>query len=85
MKLRTTTISDFRKDIKSYVDDVIDEHDTIIIPRKKDGVVVMSLDEYNSIKETAYILSSKANASRLRESLEQASSGNAEQKTLIEE
>ena len=84
MSIITTTITEFRKGIKSYVDDVIDEHDTIIIPRKNDGIVVMSLDEYNSIRETAYLLSSNKNAKRLRESLEQANNGEATKKDLIE-
>mgnify|MGYP001193882571 FL=1 len=84
MSIKTTTITEFRKDIKSYVDNVIDDHDTIIIPRKSDGIVVMSLQEYNSIKETSYILSSDRNANRLRESLKQSRNGEAVIKELIE-
>jgi antitoxin YefM len=84
MGLQTTTISDFRKGIKSYVDEVIDEHETIIIARKNKGVVVMSLDEYNSILETAHLLSSSKNADRLRESIAQAKSGKLLKKKLME-
>ena len=84
MGMQTTTISDFRKAIKTYVDEVIDEHETIIIARKNKGVVVMSLDEYNSILETAYLLSSPKNADRLRESIAQAKSGKLLKKGLIE-
>jgi len=84
MSIITTTITEFRKDIKSYVDDVIDENDTIIIPRKKDGIVVISLHEYNSIKETAYLLSSNKNVKRLRESIEQAKKGETKNKELID-
>ena len=84
MSIKTTTITEFRKDIKSYVDNVIDEHDTIIIPRKSDGIVVISLQEYNSIKETSYILSSDRNANRLREYLKQSRNGEAVIKELIE-
>ena len=85
MGLQTTTITEFRKDIKSYVDEVIDEHETIIIPRsKKKGVVVISLSEYNSMMETAHLLSSPKNASRLRESIAQARNGEAIEKDLVE-
>ena len=44
----TTTLSDFRKDIKTYLDKVTQSFETLIINRGKDtGVVVISLEEYN--------------------------------------
>ncbi len=84
MGLQTTTITDFRKGIKAYMDEVIDEHETIIIPRKNKGVVVMSLDEYNSIIETAYLLSNPKNADRLHESIAQARNGKLIKKEILE-
>ncbi|SOS56440.1 Antitoxin (fragment) [Tenacibaculum finnmarkense] len=46
--MQITTVSDFRKDIKSYLDRVIKDFETLIINRGKDsGIVVMSLQEYN--------------------------------------
>ena len=84
MGLQTTTITDFRKSIKAYVDEVIDEHEIIIIPRKNKGVVVISLDEYNSIIETAYLLSNPKNADRLHESIAQARNGKLIKKELLE-
>lgn len=51
----TTTISDFRKDIKRYLDRVTENFETLIINRGKDtGVVIMSLDEYNSITDNFF-------------------------------
>ena len=45
----TTTITDFRKDIRKYLDSVTNNFETLIINRGKDsGVVVISLDEYNA-------------------------------------
>lgn len=45
-----TSVSDFRKDIKSYFDKVTKNLETLIINRGKDkGIVIMSLDEYNSL------------------------------------
>lgn len=72
----TTTLSDFRKDIKSYLDKVTQGFETLIINRGKDtGVVVMSLAEYNSLKSTQHELSSRINQLRLDESIEALKSG----------
>lgn len=80
----TTTISDFRKDIKHYFDDVAENFETIIINRGKDsGVVIISLDEYNSLISTNYELSSKKNVQRLDSAIEKLNSGNRFGKELI--
>lgn len=67
----TTTLSDFRKDIKSYLDKVTQSFETLIINRGKDsGVVIISLEEYNSLKSTQHELSSRINQQRLDESID---------------
>jgi len=82
----TTSISDFRKDIKRYLDKVTDNFETLIINRGKDsGVVIMSLDEYNSLNETQYELSSKSNEKRLDAAIEKMKNGNSFSKELIKE
>jgi len=64
--MRTTSISDFRKAIKNYLIKVSQNFETLIINRGKDsGVVVISLEEYNSLLATEYELSSKSNKTRL--------------------
>ena len=81
----TTTISDFRKDIKKYLDQVIENFDTLIINRGKDnGVVIMSLHEYNSLSATHHELSSKTNEKRLDSAIEKIKKSNSFQKDLIE-
>lgn len=81
----TTSISDFRKDIKKYFDRVTQNFETLIINRGKDnGVVIMSLDEYNSLLATNHELSSKANEKRLDSAIEKLNQGNSFVKTLIE-
>jgi antitoxin YefM len=81
----TTTISDFRKDIKKYLDRVTDNYETLIINRGKDtGVVIMSLEEYNSLSATQHELSSKANEKRLDSAIEKLRNGSSFQKKLIE-
>jgi len=81
----TTTISDFRKDIKRYLDRVTENFETLIINRGKDtGVVVMSLDEYNSLSATQHELSSVKNEKRLDSAIEKLKNGSSFQKDLIE-
>lgn len=82
----TTTISDFRKDIKSYFDKVTQNFETLLINRGKDnGVVIMSLDEYNSLCSTQHELSSKINEERLDSAIAKFKKGNSSTKNLIEE
>ena len=82
----TTTISDFRKEIKSYLDRVTENFKTLIINRGKDnGVVIMSLDEYNSLNATNHELSSKTNEKRLDSVIKKLRKGSSFQKKLIEE
>ncbi|MCX6286997.1 MAG: type II toxin-antitoxin system Phd/YefM family antitoxin [Bacteroidetes bacterium] len=81
----TTTISDFRKDIKKYLDNIVENFETLIINRVKDnGVVIMSLKEYNSLSATAHELSSKTNEKRLDSAIEKFKKGSSFQKDLIE-
>lgn len=68
--------SEFRSDLKTYLDSVEDNNETLIIKRKTGkGAVIISLDEYNSMMETMHLLSSKKNADRLYESIQQLKSG----------
>jgi antitoxin YefM len=81
----TTTISDFRKDIKRYLDRVTENFETLIINRGKDnGIVIMSLDEYNSLSATHHELSSKSNEKRLDSAIEKLKKGKSFQKDLLE-
>jgi len=78
--------SEFRGDLKKFLDSVEKDNETLIIKRSKGkGAVMISLDEYNSIMETMHLLSSKANADRLYEAMRQFNDGKGFQKELIEE
>ena len=82
----TASISDFRKDIKRYLDNVTKNFETLIINRGKDnGVVVISLDEYNSLTATQHELSSKINEQRLDSAIEKLQSGRSFEKKPTEE
>jgi antitoxin YefM len=77
--------SEFRTGLKRFLDDVEDNHETLIIKRGSgNGSVLISLDEYNSIMETVHLLSSKTNADRLYESIKQIKDGTGMTKELIE-
>ena len=79
--------TEFKRGLKTYLDRVEDNDETLIIKRESGkGMILMSLTEYNSIMETMYLLSSKANASRLYESIAQVKEGEILQpKNLIED
>ncbi|WP_442845347.1 type II toxin-antitoxin system Phd/YefM family antitoxin [Leeuwenhoekiella sp. H156] len=80
-----TTVSEFRKDIKSYLDKVVKNFETLIINRGKDsGIVVMSLDEYNSLMATNHELSSRKNETRLDAAIEKLTGGQSFPKELID-
>ena len=68
--------SEFRGELKKFLDSVENDNETLIIKRKSGkGTVMISLEEYNSIIETMHLLSSKKNADRLYESIQQMKSG----------
>ncbi len=68
--------SEFRAELKKYLDSVEDNNETLIIKRKSGkGTVLISLDEYNSLMETIHLLSSRKNADRLYESIQQMKTG----------
>jgi len=78
--------TEFRTGLKKYLDDVEENNETLIIKRTSGkGTVLISLDEYNSIVETAHLLSSKKNKQRIDESISQMNSGKTIIGNLIEE
>jgi antitoxin YefM len=78
--------TEFRTALKDYLDSVENDKETLIIKRKSGkGAVIISLEEYNSIMETLHLLSSKNNAKRLFESIDQMNAGDIIQNNLIEE
>lgn len=82
----TITISDFRKDIKKYLDRVTENFETLIINRGKDsGIVIISLEEYNSMRATHHELSSRSNEMRLDSAIEKLRNGSSFEKELMEE
>lgn len=84
--MKIVNYSDFRTSLKTHLDNVIADHDTLFVPRGngEESVVVMSLSEYNSLKETLHLLRSSKNRARLLESIERTENGQSEKHDLIE-
>lgn len=84
--ITTTTISDFRKDIKHYLKRVTENFETLIINRGKNtGVVIISLEEYNALQTTQHELSSARNEQRLDSAIQKFTKGDSFSRELIEE
>ena len=78
--------TEFRTKLKSYLDEVEDNQETLIVKRGSGkGTVVISLEEYNAMVETMHLLSSRKNADRLYESISQMKSGDTVSSKLLEE
>lgn len=76
--------SELRAGLKRYLDEVEDNNDTLIIKRSTGkGTILISLEEYNSMNEYIHLLSSRANADRLYESIRQIKEGTGMIKDLI--
>ena len=78
--------SDLRQNLKTHLDRVYQDHEPLIVTRKENqNVVLMSLEDYNSLTETHYLLSTESNTHHLLKSLENARNSKFLEKELIEE
>jgi antitoxin YefM len=74
--MQARTYSEARHDLKNVMDEACNNHEPILITRRKgESVVILSLEDYESIMESEYLLSSPANAARLLKSLEESRAG----------
>jgi antitoxin YefM len=70
--MKAANFTEFRTNLKQLLDDVENNNETLVIKRGAGhGAVLISLDEFNSLMETVHLLSSRANADRLYESIKQ--------------
>jgi antitoxin YefM len=84
--MQVLSLTEARNNLKAVFDSVYLDNDEVIIHRKGyENVVVISFDEYNSMKETNYLLSSPKNRKVLLRSLADAREGKIFEKELIEE
>ena len=74
--MRTANYSELRNNLKHYLDGVINDSEPLLVHRSgSESVVVISLDEYNSIKETEYIMKSPAMMDVIRKGTEEIEKG----------
>ena len=79
------TYTDARANLKNVMDRVVDDKTQVIVTRQKcESVVMVSLSDWNAIEETLHLLSTRANAERLRESVKAADAGEVEEHELVE-
>ena len=81
----TISYSDARAQLAKTMDKVCDDHAPVVITRKSArSVVLMSLEDYQALEETAYLLRSPKNARRLLESIAELESGGGAKRALVE-
>ena len=84
--MQVVSLTEARNNLKAVFDSVYLDNDEVVIHRKgHENVVVISFDEYNSMKETNYLLKSPKNKEVLLRSLKDAREGKVLAKELIEE
>lgn len=82
--MKVVNFSEARNQLKSVLDQVVDDADyTVITRRDADDAVVMSLDQFNGLMETVHLLKSPANAAHLSKSIQQYRAGNTEEHGLL--
>ena len=83
--MQVVSLTEARNNLKSVFDSVYLDNDEVVIHRKgHENVVMISMNEYNSMKETNYLLSSPANKKQLLSSLADARAGKTFERDLIE-
>lgn len=74
-----------RGNLAKTMKQVCENHDPVIITRNKsESVVMLSLEDFESLQETNYLLKSPANATRLCESIEELEKGKGKERELLE-
>ena len=83
--MRVVNFSEARNNLKAVIDGVVEDADYAVIARRDaPDAVVMSLDTFNSMMETLYLLKSPANAAHLARSIEQLRKGKAKRRKLAD-
>jgi antitoxin YefM len=77
--------SDTRERLKEVMDQVVADHQPVVISRQKaESVVMVSLADWHAIEETMHLLSSPTNAARLKSSIDELNAGGGTEHQLIE-
>ena len=83
--MRAISYTTARNSLASTMKQVCEDHNPIIVTRKNNqAVILMSLEDYESLTETAYLMQSPKNAKRLIDSIEELKAGHGQEKDLLE-
>lgn len=83
--MQTMNFSHTRQNLASTFDAVVDNAMPVLVTRQnKESVVIISIKDYRSMQETAYLMQSEANATRLNRSITQLEAGLGQERKLIE-
>ena len=79
-------VTRFRETLKDVLEEVVANHEPVIVTRPNgENVVVLSYEDYAAVEETSYLLRSPANARRLKQSLESYEKGLGVERKLAED
>lgn len=83
--MRTLSYSESRANYAATLDSVLDDREEVIITRAgRDPVVIVALDDYESLKESAYLLRTPSNARRLLQAIDDLEAGEGSEHDLVE-
>jgi len=83
--MKTFSYTESRARYAEVLDSVVNDHEEAVITRAgHESVVIVSLSDYESLRETAYLMRSPVNARRLLDAMERLESGDGTQRDLIE-
>ncbi|AHF01516.1 antitoxin [Thiomicrospira aerophila AL3] len=83
--MQAVTYSWARNHLAESINQVCDNHEAMVITKKNDrAAVLMSLEDYQALEETAYLLRSPKNAKRLMDSIHELESGQSQARALVE-
>ncbi len=84
MNMQSISYTAARASLAKTMEKVIDDHAPVAITRQGEGAVVMiSMEDYQALEETAYLLRSPRNMRRLVESIVELESGDGEERELV--
>ncbi|MCU6236702.1 YoeB-YefM toxin-antitoxin system antitoxin YefM [Morganella morganii] len=83
--MKTVSYSEARQNLSATMIQAVEDKSPVLITRQNgESCVLISLDEYNALEETAYLLRSPRNARRLIDSIESLKNGHGEERGIIE-
>ena len=83
--MTTVTLTEAKQNLEKLIEQVIADAEPIVLSTDSGHeVVLLSLDEFNSWKETLYLLTNPANAAHLRKSILEATAGQVRENELID-